>query len=162
MIVYPLHSELMLALLCNSLPSVWYSTEDTSSFAEFLSKSDVILLSLPSTPATIKILNSTTFTHLKPDVVLVNVGRGNAIDTDSLVAALDEGRIAGAALDVTSPEPLPDGHTLYGRNNVIITPHTSGFARDYVDRVIDILIANVDRYKEGKELVNLVDRERGY
>ena len=93
---------------------------------------------------------------------MVNVGRGNAIDTDALVAALDDGKIAGAVLDVTDPEPLPDGHTLFGRKNVIITPHLSGFASNYQDRVVDILIANVDRYNEGKELLNVVDRDRGY
>ena len=94
--------------------------------------------------------------------MIVNVGRGDTIDTDALVAALDEGRIAGASLDVTDPEPLPHGHTLYGRKNVIITPHISGFAKDYYDQVADILMANIRCFKEGKDLLNVVDRERGY
>ena len=109
-----------------SLPSQWFSTQDPSSFQSFLSQSDVILISLPSTTATHKILNATTIAHLKPSTVIVNVGRGTTIDTNALVAALNEGRIAGASLDVTDPEPLPHGHTLYGRKNVIITPHLSG------------------------------------
>ena len=125
-------------LLCYlSIPSAWYSTTDPESFASFLAKSDVILLSLPSTPATTHILNSTTLAHLKPSAVIVNVGRGNAIDTNALVAALDEGKLAGAALDVTEPEPLPDGHPLYGRRNVIITPHLSGLTETYYDRCVD-------------------------
>ena len=148
--------------LPNSIPSAWYSTTDPSSFATFLSLSDVILLSLPSTPATTRIINAKTIAYLKPSTILVNVGRGNAIDTDALVAALDDGKISGVVLDVTDPEPLPDGHTLFGRKNVIITPHLSGFASNYQDRVVDILIANVDRYNEGKELLNVVDRDRGY
>lgn len=117
---------------------------------------------MPSTPATKHILNATTFTYLKPSAVIVNVGRGDAIDTDALVAALDEKRLAGAALDVTDPEPLPDGHTLYGRPNVIITPHLSGLADNYFDICTDILIANAKQWREGKELLNLVDRDRGY
>ena len=148
--------------LPNSIPSAWYSTTDPSSFATFLSLSDVILLSLPSTPATTRIMNAKAIAYLKPSTILVNVGRGNAIDTDALVAAIDDGKIAGAVLDVTDPEPLPDGHTLFGRKNVIITPHLSGFASNYQDRVVDILIANVDRYNEGQELLNVVDRDRGY
>ncbi len=119
-------------------------------------------MSLPSTPVTYRILNAKTISHLKPDAVIVNVGRGTAIDTEALVTALDEGRIAGASLDVTDPEPLPNGHTLYGRKNVILTPHLSGFAKDYYDHVVDILIANIQCYKEEKPLLNLVDRERGY
>ncbi|KAI0686878.1 D-isomer specific 2-hydroxyacid dehydrogenase [Cytidiella melzeri] len=145
-----------------SIPSAWYSTTDPSSLATFLSQSDVILMSLPSTPSTYKILNAKTIAHLKNSAIVVNVGRGDAIDTDALVAALDEGRIAGASLDVTDPEPLPDRHTLYGRKNVIITPHLCGFAAGYYDRVVDILIVNVQCYQEGKSLLNVVSRERGY
>ena len=145
-----------------SIPSAWYSTTDSHSFASFLSRSDVILLSLPSTTATKKILNTSTIAHLKPSAVIVNVGRGDAIDTDALVTALNEGKIAGAALDVTDPEPLPDGHTLYGRPNVIITPHQSGAIGGYIDRCIDILIANVERWNAGKSLLNIFDRTRGY
>ncbi|KAI0086751.1 D-isomer specific 2-hydroxyacid dehydrogenase [Irpex rosettiformis] len=145
-----------------SIPSAWYSTNDLSSFTTFLSQSDVVLMSLPSTPATHHILNTTTIAHLKPSAVIVNVGRGDAIETNALIAALDQGRIAGAALDVTDPEPLPDGHTLYGRKNVILTPHLSGFAKDYYDHVVDILLANIRCYKEKKELLNVVERERGY
>ena len=143
-----------------SLPSQWFSTQDPSSFQSFLTQSDVILISVPSTTATRKILNATTIAHLKPSTVIVNVGRGDTIDTDALVAALDEGRIAGASLDVTDPEPLPHGHTLYGRKNVIITPHLSGFA--HYDHVVDILMANIRCFKKGKDLLNVVDRERGY
>lgn len=99
---------------------------------------------------------------MKPSAVIVNVGRGDAIDTDALVAALDTGKLAGAALDVTSPEPLPDGHTLFGRKNVIITPHLSGRGVKYPDVALDVLVTNLERLREGKELVNVVDPLRGY
>jgi phosphoglycerate dehydrogenase-like enzyme len=94
--------------------------------------------------------------------VIINVGRGDAIDTDALVAALDAGKLGGAALDVTDPEPLPAGHTLYNRKNVIITPHMSGRTERYMELVLDILTTNLDRLKAGKELLNVVDVKRGY
>lgn len=78
------------------------------------------------------------------------------------MAALDEGRIAGASLDVTDPEPLPEGHTLYGRPNVILTPHLSGLTENYYDICVDILTTNLQRLKEGKNLLNIVDVDRGY
>lgn len=94
--------------------------------------------------------------------MIVNVGRGDAIDTDALVTALDEGKLAGAALDVTEPEPLPNGHTLFGRANVIITPHLSGLVENYYDIAVDIFATNLQRWQEGKELLNTVDIDRGY
>lgn len=120
------------------------------------------MLSLPNTPATRHVLNAVTLAHVKPSAILVNVGRGNSIDTNALVAALDAGQLAGAALDVTDPEPLPANHTLYGRPNVIITSHLSAFSENVLDYCLDIFVANLQRWKEGKTLLNAVDRERGY
>lgn len=145
-----------------SIPEAWFSTTDPSSLASFLAQSDVVLLCLPSTPATYHILNAVTLSHMKRSAVIVNVGRGDAIDTDALVDALDGGKIAGAALDVTDPEPLPDGHTLFGRKNVILTPHMSGRTLRYYDVVVDILVENLERLKNGRKLVNTVDPLRGY
>lgn len=145
-----------------SIPAAWYSTKDAASLAAFLRASDVLFLALPSTPATRHILNADTLAHVRPHAVVVNVGRGDAIDTDALVAALDEGRLAGAALDVTEPEPLPAGHTLFGRKNVIITPHMSGRTERYHDLAIDIFTENLERLKKGQELINTVDPHRGY
>ncbi|THG98136.1 hypothetical protein EW026_g3993 [Hermanssonia centrifuga] len=145
-----------------SIPSAYYSTTDSASLASFLSKSDVILLSLPSTPATYHILSSETIPHIKHSAIVVNIGRGDAIDTDALLEALDSGKLAGAALDVTEPEPLPDGHPLFGRMNVIITPHLSGRTERYFDLSLGIFIENAERWKEGKLPLNLVDLQRGY
>jgi phosphoglycerate dehydrogenase-like enzyme len=121
-----------------------------------------VLLALPSTPATRHILNARTFAHLRPTAVVVNVGRGDTIDTDALVTALDTGKLSGAALDVVEPEPLPAGHTLYGRKNVVLTPHMSGRTERYMDLALDIFIENLERLKNGKELLNVVDPRRGY
>lgn len=145
-----------------SIPVEYYTTKDADSFAQFLSRSDVILLSLPSTPATRKILSSKTFALLKTSAVVINIGRGDAIDTDALVSALDSGKLAGAAIDVTDPEPLPAGHSLYGRKNVILTPHLSGRTVKYWDLALDIFIENLERWKKGQPLLNVVDTKRGY
>jgi phosphoglycerate dehydrogenase-like enzyme len=93
---------------------------------------------------------------------IANVARGPVIDTDALLHALNGGLIRGAALDVTDPEPLPDGHPLWGAKNVIITPHVSGASTRYFERVMAILEFNLGRLAEGVELVNRVDRGRGY
>jgi phosphoglycerate dehydrogenase-like enzyme len=94
--------------------------------------------------------------------VLVNVGRGDAIDADALLAALDAKALAGAALDVTSPEPLPAGHALFGRRDVLLTPHLSGRTVEYWERAVDVFEANLARWKAGEEVWNRVDFERGY
>lgn len=157
-------ARVLSAHLCraSSIPEAWYSTKDRASFAEFLGKSDVVLLSLPSTPATRHILSAQTLPLLKRTAVIVNIGRGDAVETDALVAALDAGLLAGAALDVTEPEPLPAGHALFGRKNVILTPHLSGRTVKYFDLALDIFIENLVRLRDGKPLLNVVDVDRGY
>jgi phosphoglycerate dehydrogenase-like enzyme len=145
-----------------SIPSQYYSTKDPASFASFLQATDVLLVALPSTPATRYILNDTTLAYLRPTSILVNIGRGDLISTPALLSALDSERLAGAALDVTDPEPLPTGHPLFGRKNVIVTPHLSGRTEKYFELALEILMENVKRYTKGDELVNLVDRKRGY
>ncbi len=93
---------------------------------------------------------------------LVNVARGAHVDTGALVAALTDGSIAGAALDVTDPEPLPDGHPLWGRPNCIVTPHTA----DTIEMVLPLLAerirVNVERLAAGRDLVGRVDPDAGY
>ena len=99
---------------------------------------------------------------MKPNAIIVNVGRGDVVDTAALVHALDEGRLAGAVLDVVNPEPLPDGHTLFGRKNVIVTPHLSGRSLAYPELALDLLVTNLERVLAGKELVNEVEASRGH
>ncbi|EPS93803.1 hypothetical protein FOMPIDRAFT_1020394 [Fomitopsis schrenkii] len=156
--------------LDGSIPEAWYSTRDQASFREFLSKSDVLLLALPSTGATHHILSSTTLAHLPSNAIVVNIGRGDAIDTyvelrgmrNALLKALDEKKIAGAALDVAEEEPLPDGHPLFGRKDVLLTPHESGSTVMYFERCIRICAENLRRLRDGEEVWNQVDFKRGY
>jgi phosphoglycerate dehydrogenase-like enzyme len=91
-----------------------------------------------------------------------NISRGAIIDQEALVEALNSGKVRGAALDVTDPEPLPAGHPLWGAPNVIITPHLSGLTGNYVERALDVLEVNLERKIRGEPLLNIVDRSRGY
>ncbi|WP_342667878.1 NAD(P)-dependent oxidoreductase [Deinococcus marmoris] len=99
-----------------------------------LSRADWVVLLLPSTPDTRGIVNAELLGRLKPGAWLANAGRGNLIVTDDLLAALDSGHLGGAALDVTDPEPLPEGHPLWAQKNVIITPHIASTTTDLVAR----------------------------
>jgi len=93
---------------------------------------------------------------------VTNIARGPIIKTDDLIQALEEETISGAALDVTDPEPLPEGHALWSTKNVIITPHVSGISTKYNDRVLAILDLNIKRLLNGEELANRVSRKDGY
>jgi phosphoglycerate dehydrogenase-like enzyme len=99
---------------------------------------------------------------MKPSAVLVNVARGSLVDQEALIAALEKRAIAGAALDVTSPEPLPPESPLWGLDNVMITPHTSGISDRIWQRQTELLIDNLGRWFRDEPLRNRVDLARGY
>lgn len=92
----------------------------------------------------------------------VNIGRGALVDTDALLEALESGHLGGAGLDVTDPEPLPDGHKLWSTENVLITPHVAGLTEKYLTRSVDMLITNAKRLRKGQGLLNTVDLLKGY
>lgn len=131
---------------------------------ELLPRADVVTLSLPSTTETQHLFGKEKFALMKPSAVFVNVGRGTAVDTDALCEALNAGKLYGAALDVTDPEPLPADHPLWDAPNTIVTPHVSGGwdAVENFERVFDIACDNLGRYLRGGPLRNVVDRETGY
>ena len=99
---------------------------------------------------------------MKPTTYFINVGRGASVDEDALAQALKERRIAGAAVDVFAQEPPPAGHPLYGLDNVIVSPHVSGFVASYDDKCAELFAENLRRYLAGAPLLNLVDRVKGY
>ncbi|OCF31483.1 oxidoreductase [Kwoniella heveanensis BCC8398] len=144
------------------LPSAYYSTSDPESFKTFLSKSDILIASLPSTPQTTYLLKDEHFAALPEDAIFLNVGRGDLVKTEVLLNAIDKGHISGAALDVTDPEPLPDGHPLFTHPRVILTAHTSSNVTGYFELGADLLLANVQRIREGGKPINKVDPARGY
>lgn len=131
---------------------------------ELLPRADVVALSLPETPQTHKLFNRERLARIKPGAILINVGRGMAIDTDALCEALNSGRLGGAVLDVTDPEPLPPEHPLWDAKNILITPHIAGNfnLQETYERVAALCADNLKRYMNGLELNNLVDLDIGY
>ena len=117
---------------------------------------------MPLTDETRGILNAEFFDALPEGALFVNIGRGETVNTDDLVAALESGRLAGAGLDVSDPEPLPGGHKLWTMPNVILTPHVAN-SSDMTRRRAGLLaFENLRRYVEGDRLLNVVDVEDGY
>jgi phosphoglycerate dehydrogenase-like enzyme len=127
-----------------------------------LRQCDFVALCLPSTVDTRHIIDGAALAVLPDHAFIVNIGRGSAIDTDALVEALKTGSIGGAGLDVTDPEPLPDGHPLWDMDNVLITPHTSGGSPGDDARIHTLFLENLRRYRDNEPLLNRVDPVRGY
>lgn len=125
---------------------------------------DVLVLCVPGTPDTEGLLSAERIAALPEKTFVINVGRGTVIDQEALIEALNEGRIAGAALDVMYPEPLPEDHPLWTARNCIITPHISGDMGlpETIDITVDIFCENLKRYADGRELTNLIDVNAGY
>jgi phosphoglycerate dehydrogenase-like enzyme len=123
--------------------------------AERLPLADLVILLLPSTPATDGIFDAAKLERIKPGALLVNAGRGTAVDTDALVDAVGKGRIR-AALDVTDPEPLPEGHPLWSLPGVLLTPHLAGDSEAAERRVYRLVGEQVARYARGEPLANVV------
>lgn len=121
---------------------------------------DVVASVLPSTPETRGLADEAFFAAMRPGSFFVNAGRGDLVDSDALVAALESRRLAGAALDVTNPEPLPAGHPLWQQPNALITPHVSGgwHLQATVDNVVALCRNNLKAYLAGQPLRNVVGR----
>ena len=125
---------------------------------------DVLVLCVPGTAESKGLLSKERIAQLSDKTFVINVGRGAAIDQDALVEALNESRIAGAALDVMYPEPLPADHPLWTAKNCIITPHISGdMGLPYtVDKTVEFFCENLERYVRGEDLLHRVDIKAGY
>ncbi len=137
-------------------------TVPATEFAEVLPGALLVILALALTPETTGIIGAPELALMDDSAWLVNVARGRHVDTGALVTALQQGSIAGAALDVTDPEPLADGHPLWDLDNCIITPHTA----DTIEMVLPLLAerirTNVSRFASDEPLAGLVDTEAGY
>ena len=123
-----------------------------------LPQADVVALFLPHSPATVKLINARRLGLMKQDAILINAGRGTAVDHDALAQALLSGHLWGAGLDVTDPEPLPPEHPLWAVDNLLLTPHTAGGIRLELNRknCIDMALDNLRRYLGGQALGNRV------
>ena len=142
-----------------ALPAAWYGPAE---LPRMLPRCDVIVLCAPLTAETRRLIDRAAIDRMKPTAYFVNVGRGATVDEAALVEALAARRIAGAALDVFAEEPPPAGHPFYDLDNVILSPHVSGFMPSYDDRCAELFAENLRRYLSGAPLLNLVDRARGY
>jgi phosphoglycerate dehydrogenase-like enzyme len=125
-------------------------------------EADVVVNALPSTKATQRAFDARVFARMKRSALFVNVGRGATVDTDDLAQALANGKLAGAGLDVTDPEPLPPDHPLWQAPNVIITPHVASDSDLGNARVWEVVRENLRRYVAGEKMLSVVDVERGY
>ncbi len=135
---------------------------DADQTAAALSEAAVVVLALALTADTRGVIDAGALQTMQSDAWLINVARGEHVVTDDLVAALRDDQIAGAALDVTDPEPLPDGHPLWALDNVIITPHTANTEEMAVPLIAARVAANVRRLAADEPLIGLVDPESGY
>ena len=137
-----------------------------SNIDALLPRADLVIGCLPNTKETVHILNYDRLCLMKSDALFINVGRGSLIDTDALIRALEERRIAGAILDVLENEPLAADSPLWSMPNVLITPHISGrgFGHDLATerKIWDICLENLRRYLSGEDIINEIDFARGY
>ncbi|KAI9835760.1 MAG: hypothetical protein M1819_001939 [Sarea resinae] len=152
-----------------TIPSAWYSGSDKESLHHFLKQDiDVLLVSVPLTPATRHLLGAAEFDLLgrTKNTFISNISRGQIVDQAALIRALKqpvaEGGLRGAALDVTDPEPLPRDSELWDLDNVQVTPHISGRGIAYSERSFQVLELNLQKRARGEKLINVVDRRRGY
>jgi phosphoglycerate dehydrogenase-like enzyme len=129
---------------------------------DLLGAVDVVVICLPLTKATRHLFTRDLLRRMRRHAILVNVTRGHIVFGDDLLAALDEGLIGGAGLDVTDPEPLPAGHRLWTHPKAIVTPHTAGGSPRRAGRVIATFIENLERMKDGRPLLALIDKQKGY
>jgi len=127
-----------------------------------LPMANVVFVSAPHTPASNKMMGSREFDLMKPNSYFIAVSRGALYDMNALVRSLDSKRLAGAGVDVTDPEPLPEAHPLRGFKNAIITPHVAGQSDQIQGRILAVIRENIARFADGRPLVNVVDKQKGY
>jgi phosphoglycerate dehydrogenase-like enzyme len=130
--------------------------------SELLASSDVVVLAAPLTPETRQLINVETLSMMKRGAFLINIGRGKLIDDAAVAAALEDGRLGGAALDVFTREPLDPASPYWDLPNVIVTPHMSGAMEDYWTPLVALFSENLRRFERGEPLLNVVDKNAGY
>ncbi len=125
-------------------------------------QADVVFISAPHTPKSEGMIGPKQFELMKKGAYFIAVSRGKLYDTPALVKALDSQRLSGAGLDVTNPEPLPAGHALWKFENVIITPHIAGQSDGVQARRVDLIKENIARFERGEQMLNVVDKIKGF
>ena len=134
----------------------------TQAIKSMVNECDFVVVTLPLTPQTRNLINAEVLNAMKPRAFLIQAGRGGVIDQAALIETLKEKRIAGAAIDTFSEEPLPANSPFWKLPNVIITPHIGGISANYLSRAVDLFAVNLRRYQDGEVLYNRFDAELGY
>jgi phosphoglycerate dehydrogenase-like enzyme len=142
----------------NGVEEVW----PLDRLPDLLACSDVVVLALPHTPETKRLIGKRELDQVKRGALLVNVARGKLVDDAAVIEALRDGRLGGAALDVFSEEPLDPASPYWDLPNVLITPHTSGAMQDYWTPLVALFTDNLRRFEKGEPLRNVVDKKAGY
>ena len=129
-----------------------------------LAMADAVVMTVPHTPQTERMMDAAAFAALRPGAMFVNIGRGQTVDTGALLAALQTGQVGFAALDVTDPEPLPPDHPLWSMPNVLISPHSASTVRRENARIVQILVQNLACWLDGRhaEMQNVLDTRLMY
>jgi D-2-hydroxyacid dehydrogenase (NADP+) len=129
---------------------------------DVLPQADVVFIAVPDTPKSHKMMGTRQFELMKKNSYFIAVSRGGIYDMNGLVKALDDNRLAGAGVDVTDPEPLPKDHPLWKFNNVVITPHIAGRSDQDAGRMVGTIKENLKRFVEGKPMIHVVNKQKGY
>ena len=134
----------------------------TAQRGEMMAGCDYLLVAAPLTGETRGLVGATELAGMKSSAVVINVGRGPVIDEAALIAALQNGTIKGAALDVFDKEPLPEDHAFWGLGNVLLSPHCADHTATWTDEAMQFFLENLKRFQGGQPLLNLVDKKSGY
>lgn len=129
---------------------------------EMLAQCDYICVAAPNAKDAIGLIGAAEFAVMKPNAVILNVGRGPVIDEAAMIDALRSKRIRGAALDVFDVEPLPAGHAFYSMENVLLSPHCADRVDGWLEMAMEVFLDNFERFTTGNELINIVDKKAGY
>ena len=144
------------------LPAHVESCWKMARFHDLLRESDVVGVCAPLTPETEGMFDRAAFAAMRSHALLINVTRGRIVDEASLMEALEGGKIGGAGLDVTPREPLPLDHPLWNMDNVIVTPHAAGGSPARNARLVDLFCDNLRRFVEGRPMLSVIDKRKGY
>lgn len=129
---------------------------------EMLAEADYVVVALPLTENTAALFTLREFQAMKPSAYFINIARGAIVREADLVTALSQGLIKGAGLDVFADEPLPAASPLWAMENVIVTPHMAAISPYYLDRAVKLFAENLTRYSQGREMFNIIDKQKGY
>lgn len=143
----------------DSLIDKVYQSEE---LLEMLPQCDYVVVTVPLTEQTRALIGDTEFAVMRKNVVVINIGRGPTVEEGAMIRALSQRRIRGAALDVFDQEPLPQGHPFYSLENVLLSPHCADHTSDWLDNAMRSFLDQLERFKRGDALLNVVDKALGY